>query len=200
MTDFVLNALPREDEGKGASRRLRRAGYVPAVVYGGDKRKKPVSISLENRVLVKQIEDETFFSSILSLELDGKAEKVIVKDFQRHPAKNTVQHIDFQRVTKSNPIQIIVPLNFVNFEASPAGKASGKFAIQQNTTEVRCLADKLPEALEVDMSGVEMGQVIHLSNITLPAGVEIVQLRRGADRDQGIAQTYAPRGAKAEAE
>jgi len=195
MTDFVLNALPREDEGKGASRRLRRAGYVPAVVYGGDKRKKPVSISLENRVLIKQIEDQSFFSSILSLELDGKAENVIVKDFQRHPAKNTVQHIDFQRVTKSTPIQIIVPLTFINFEQSPAGKASGKFAVQQNTTVVRCLADKLPEALEVDMSGVEMGQVIHLSNITLPAGVEIVQLRRGEDRDQSIAQTYAPRGA-----
>jgi len=198
MTDFVLNAQAREDEGKGASRRLRRSGYVPAVVYGGDKRKKPTSISLENRVLIKQTEDQTFFSSILTLELDGKEEKVIVKDLQRHPAKNTIQHIDFQRVTKSNPIEIIVPLNFVNFAKSPAGKASGKFAVQQNTATVRCLADKLPEALNVDMSGVEMGQVIHLSDIELPAGVEIAQLRRGSDRDQGIAQTYAPRGAKAE--
>ncbi|MCV6610513.1 MAG: 50S ribosomal protein L25/general stress protein Ctc [Amphritea sp.] len=197
MTDFVLNAQPRTDEGKGASRRLRHAGQVPAVVYGGDKRKKPVSISLENRVLVKQIEDQTFFSSILTLELDGKSENVIVKDVQRHPAKNTVQHIDFQRVTKSTPIEIIVPVNFTNFAKSPAGKASGKYTVSQTTVKVRCLADKLPESLEVDLSNVEMGQVIHLSDITMPAGVEIAQLRRGADRDQGIAQTYAPRGAKA---
>ncbi|MBU2963956.1 50S ribosomal protein L25/general stress protein Ctc [Amphritea sp. 2_MG-2023] len=197
MTDFVLNAQPRTDEGKGASRRLRHAGFVPAVVYGGDKRKKPVSISLENRVLVKQLEDQSFFSSILTLNLEGKEEKVIVKDMQRHPAKDSVMHIDFQRVTKSAPIEIIVPLNFVNFNQSPAGKASGKFTIQQNTTKVRCLAEDLPEALEVDLSGVDMDQVIHLSSVSLPKGVEIVQLRRGSDRDQGIAQAYAPRAAKA---
>ncbi|BBB27529.1 50S ribosomal protein L25/general stress protein Ctc [Amphritea japonica] len=195
MSNFVLNAQPRTDEGKGASRRLRHSGYVPAVVYGGDKRKKPVSISLENRVLVKQTEDSSFFSSILTLELDGKEEKVIIKDLQRHPAKSSIMHIDFLRVTKSQPIEIIVPLSFVNFNASPAGKASGKLDIQQNTTKIRCLADKLPEALEVDMSAVEMGQVTHLSDIVLPEGVEIVQLRRGSDRDQGIAQTYSPRGA-----
>ena len=198
MTDFVLNAQPREDEGKGASRRLRHSGFVPAVVYGGDKRKKPVSISLENRVLVKQLEDPSFFSSILTMELEGKEEKVIIKDLQRHPARNSVLHIDFQRVTKSTPIEIVVPLNFINFNKSPAGKANAKYAVQQNTTKVRCLADKLPEVLEVDLAAIEMGQVIHLSDITLPAGVEIVQLRRGADRDQGIAQTYSPRGSKAE--
>ncbi|MBR9866761.1 MAG: 50S ribosomal protein L25/general stress protein Ctc [Oceanospirillales bacterium] len=197
MTDFILNAQPRTDEGKGASRRLRHAGFVPAVVYGGDKRKKPVSLSLENRVLVKQIEDPSFFSSILTLELEGKEEKVIVKDLQRHPAKNSVMHVDFQRVSKSTPIEIIVPLSFVNFNQSPAGKASGKFTIQQNTAKVLCLPENLPEVLEVDLSGVAMDQVIHLSNITLPKGVEIVQLRRGADRDQGIAQAYAPRAAKA---
>ena len=196
MTDFVLNAQPRNDEGKGASRRLRHAGQVPAVVYGGDKRKKPVSISLENRQLVKQIEDETFFSSILTLDVDGKEEKVIVKDMQRHPAKNSVLHVDFQRVTKSNPIEIIVPLNFTNFEKSPASIAAGKYTVSQTTVKVRCTMDKLPEALDVDLSGVEMGQVIHLSDIVMPAGVEICQLRRGADRDQGIAQTYAPRGSK----
>ena len=197
MSNFVLNALPRTDEGKGASRRLRHSGYVPAVVYGGDKRKKPVSISLENRVLVKQTEDSSFYSSILTLELEGKEEQVIIKDLQRHPSKSNIMHIDFLRITKSAPIEIVVPLTFVGFDKSPAGKASGKFTIQQNTTTVRCLADKLPEALEVDMSAIDMDTVLHLSDVTLPAGVEIVQLRRGADRDQSIAQAYTPRGSVA---
>ncbi|MBQ0756495.1 MAG: 50S ribosomal protein L25/general stress protein Ctc [Amphritea sp.] len=197
MSNFVLNALPRTDEGKGASRRLRHSGYVPAVVYGGDKRKKPVSISLENRVLVKQTEDSSFYSSVLTLELEGKEEQVIIKDLQRHPSKSNIMHIDFLRITKSTPIEIVVPLNFVNFNKSPAGKASGNFTIQQNTTKIRCLADKLPEALEVDMSAIDMDTVLHLSDVTLPAGVEIVQLRRGADRDQSIAQAYTPRGSVA---
>ena len=197
MTEFVVKAELRTDEGKGASRRLRHAGKVPAVMYGGAKNKKPVSLMLENRALVKQIENPAFFSSILTIDVDGKEEKAIVKAMQRHPARNTVLHVDLQRITKSNKIQIVVPLNFVGFEKSPASKAAGKFAIQQNTVQVLCLAEKLPESLEVDMSGVEMGQILHLSDISMPAGVEIVQLRRGSDHDQGIAQVYAPRGAKA---
>ncbi len=196
MSNIILNAVSRVDEGKGASRRLRREGMVPAVVYGGDDQQKPVSISLENRALVKQLEDATFFSSILTVKLDDQEEQVIVKDLQRHPAKNSVLHADFQRVTKSSKIQIIVPLNFINFAKSPAGVASGKFAVQQNTAQILCLPENLPESLDVDMSNVEMGQVLHLSDITLPAGVEIVQLRRGEDHDQGIAQSYAPRSAK----
>ncbi len=197
MTDFVIKAEARTDEGKGASRRLRHAGMIPAVVYGGAKNKKPVSVTLENRALIKQIEDPTFFSSILTLDIDGKEEKVIIRDFQRHPARNSVMHVDFQRITKSNKIQIQVPLSFTNFSQSPAGKESGKFAVQQNTVQVLCLADKLPESLEVNMSAVEMGQILHLSDITMPAGVEIVQLRRGSDHNQSIAQVYSPRGAKA---
>ncbi|MEH6577254.1 MAG: 50S ribosomal protein L25/general stress protein Ctc [Amphritea sp.] len=193
MTDFILNAVAREDEGKGASRRLRRTGMVPAVIYGGDKRKKPVSIALENRVLIKQFEDNAIFSSILTVSLDGNEEKVIIKDLQRHPANSSILHIDLQRVTKSNKIQIVVPLNFINFEKSPAGVASGNFTVQQNTTQILCLPDSLPESLDVDMSAAEMGQVLHLSDITLPAGVEIAQLRRGEDHNQGIAQAYAPR-------
>jgi len=197
MSDFVINAVAREDEGKGASRRLRRTGLVPGIIYGGDKRKKPTAISIPNNELIKDIQDETFFSSILTVKLDDKEEKVIIKDLQRHPARPEVLHADFQRITKTTQIKIVVPLQFANFEQSAAAKASAKFAVEKNTVEVLCLADKLPEALIVDMTNAELGQVLHLSDISMPEGVEIVALRRGSDHDQGIGYVYAPRGAKA---
>jgi len=197
MTDFVVNAVAREDEGKGASRRLRREGLVPAVLYGGDKRRKPVAISVHNNELVRQLQEDAFYSSILTLKLNDKEERVILKDLQRHPSKPAVLHADFQRVTKSTPISITVPVNFVNFEKSAASKAASKFAVEKNTVEIVCLADNLPEALIVDLSEATAGQIIHLSDIALPEGVQIVALRRGADHDQGIGYVYAPRGAKA---
>ncbi|WP_415900016.1 50S ribosomal protein L25/general stress protein Ctc [Neptuniibacter sp. QD48_11] len=197
MSNFVVNAVARADEGKGASRRLRREGLVPGIVFGGDKRKKPASISVPNNELVKMIEDQTFFSSILTLSLDGKEEQVIIKDLQRHPAKPVVLHADFQRITKSNKIKITVPVEFANFEKSPASKAACKFAAEKNTVEILCLPANLPETLVVDLSACASDQVLHLSDITLPEGVEIVSLRRGEDHDQGIGYVYAPRGAKA---
>lgn len=197
MSNFVVNATPRSDEGKGASRRLRREGLVPAVVYGGDKRKKPAAISLVNKELVKLIEDQSFFSSLLTLTIDGKEEQVIIKDLQRHPAKPVILHADFQRTTKSNKIKIIVPVNFEGFDKSAPAKAAAKFAVEKNTVEILCLPENLPEALTVDLSAVEAGQIVHLSDIALPAGVEIVSLRRGADHDQSIGYVYSPRGAKA---
>jgi len=197
MSEFVINAVAREDEGKGASRRLRREGLVPGIVYGGDKRKKPVAISIPNNELIKDLQDESFFSSILTVKLDGKEDKVIIKDLQRHPARPEILHADFQRVTKTTQIKITVPLSFVNFEQSAASKGAAKFAVEKNTAEILCLADNLPEVLTVDLSSAEVGQVLHLSDITLPEGVEIVALRRGADHDQGIGYVYSPRGAKA---
>ncbi len=196
MTNFVINAVARDDEGKGASRRLRREGLVPGILYGGDD-KAPQAISLQNNALIKQIQDQTFFSSILTLSLNGQEEQVIVKDLQRHPAKQEVLHADFQRVSQSNKIKITVPLAFVNFEKSAASKAAAKFAVEKNTAEVLCLAGQLPEVLNVDLSNAEMGQILHLSDISLPEGVEVVALRRGADHDQGIGYVYAPRGARA---
>ncbi|MDF2181321.1 50S ribosomal protein L25/general stress protein Ctc [Neptuniibacter sp. CAU 1671] len=197
MSNFVVNAVAREDEGKGASRRLRRAGLVPGIVYGGDKRKKPSAISLQNNELVKMLEDQTFFSSLLTLKLDDKEEQVIIKDLQRHPSKPVVLHADFQRVTKTNKIKITVPIKFVGFEKSPASKAACKFAAEKNTAEILCLPTDLPEFVEVNLSVCQNDQVLHLSDISLPAGVEIVALRRGEDHDQGIGYVYAPRGARA---
>ncbi|MDO6514497.1 MULTISPECIES: 50S ribosomal protein L25/general stress protein Ctc [unclassified Neptuniibacter] len=196
MSNFEVNAVAREDEGKGASRRLRRTGLVPGIVYGGDKRKKPTAIAMPNNELIKLLADDAFYSSIVTLKLDGKDEQVILKDLQRHPAKPVVLHADFQRVTKSSAIKITVPVEFVNFEKSPASKAACKFASEKNTVEIICLATDLPESLVVDLSDCETDKVLHLSDITLPAGVEIVSLRRGGDHDQGIGYIYAPRGNK----
>ena len=195
MSNFVVNAAVRADEGKGASRRLRHAGLVPGIVYGGDKRKKPTSVSVNNNELTKLLQNDAFFSSILTLNLDGKEEQVIIKSLQRHPSKPVVLHADFQRVTKSNKITITVPITFAGFDKSPASKAACKFAAEKNTVEVLCLAANLPETLTVDLSTCDSDQVLHLSDISLPNGVEIVALRRGGDHDQGIGYVYAPRGA-----
>jgi large subunit ribosomal protein L25 len=195
-TDFVLEAKSREVTGKGASRRLRRTGLVPGIVYGGDKRKKPTAIAMPNNELIKLLADDAFYSSIVTLKLDGKDEQVILKDLQRHPAKPVVLHADFQRVTKSNKIKITVPVVFSNFEKSPASKAACKFAAEKNTVEILCLPADLPESLTVDLLECDSDQVLHLSDITLPEGVEIVSLRRGGDHDQGIGYVYAPRGNK----
>lgn len=197
MTNFVIEAVSREDQGKGASRRLRAQRQIPGILYGGAGDKNPVSIAVSANELNKQLEDQAFFSSILTLTLNGEEQKVIIRDLQRHPAKPLVLHADFQRVADDSKIRITVPLKFVNFEKSLASKAAAKFAVEKNTAEILCRADKLPESLPVDLSNVEAGQVLHLSDINLPEGVEIVALRRGEDHDQGIGYVYAPRGAKA---
>lgn len=197
MSKFVIEAIARDDQGKGASRRLRRENLVPGVVYGGDKRKNPTAISLNNNELLKQLADESFFSSILTLKVGDKEDQVIIKDLQRHPAKPLILHADFQRITKTSKIKITVPVQFDNFEKSAASKAAAKFAVERNVVEVLCLPENLPETLSVDLSNAEAGQIIHLSDISLPAGVEIVALRRGEDHDQGLGYVYSPRGAKA---
>jgi large subunit ribosomal protein L25 len=197
MSNFVLNAVSREDQGKGASRRLRHEGLVPAVIYGGSKDEAPVAISLVNKDLVKQLEDQTFFSSILTVSLEGKETKVIIKDLQRHPAKPALLHADFQRIAEDQKIKITVPVSFINFEKSAASKAAAKFAVEANVVEILCLPKDLPEVVTVDLTNVAATQILHLSDISLPEGVEISTLRRGEDYDQGIGYVYSPRGAKA---
>ncbi|WP_417581931.1 50S ribosomal protein L25/general stress protein Ctc [Nitrincola sp.] len=193
MSKFVINAVSREDQGKGASRRLRRQGMVPGIVYGTDT---PVAVSVVGKDLYRMLLEDGFYSSILSVRLDGNDTLVIIKDLQRHPAKPVVLHVDFQRIDDKQKIKIQVPLNFVNFEKSAASKAAAKFAPEASTAEVLCLPKDLPEALDVDLTNIEMGQIAHLSDIVLPEGVDIVALRRGEDHDQGIGYCYAPRGAK----
>ncbi len=196
MSNFTINAVIREDQGKGASRRLRKEDMVPAVVYGGAKNKKPLSLSLINKDFIKLTNNDNFFSSIITLVVDGKEEKVIIKDLQRHPAKPLLLHADFQRITKTSKISIKVPISFENFNQSVVAKAAAKFAVEANVVEVLCLADKLPESVSVDLTNVVEGQVVHLSDITVPAGVEVAALRRGEDHNQSIGYVYSPRGTK----
>lgn len=194
MKDFIIKAETRGDQGKGASRRLRREGRIPGILYGSTD---PVSVSVFGNDLYKAVQLEGFFSSQMTLSLDGEPTTVIIKDIQRHPSKPLLLHVDFQRVDADKKIKIQVPLKFVNFAKSAAAKASAKFAAEASTVEILCLPQNLPDALEVDLSKIELGQIAHLSDIVLPEGVEIVALRRGEDRDQSVGYCYAPRGAKA---
>lgn len=195
MSDaFELEAEARDLVGKGSSRRLRRLeNKVPAIVYGGDS--DPVKISLEHDDLWHHLENEAFFSHIISLKIDGAAEDVLLKDLQRHPAKNRVMHADFLRVNKNEAIVVNVPLHFINEDSCVGVKMQGgRISHQASDIEVRCLPGDLPEYIEVDMSEVETGQVLHLSDVKLPEGVESVALGHGPEHDLAIANVAAPKG------
>ncbi|TQV84797.1 50S ribosomal protein L25/general stress protein Ctc [Exilibacterium tricleocarpae] len=192
--DFVLNAEARADAGKGASRRLRRlAEKVPAVVYGG--KKKPQSIAVGHNELLKHLENEAFYSHIIELNVDGKSENVILKDLQRHPAKALVMHADFLRVSKTKKFSTRVPLHFINEEKCVGVKMQGG-SISRNMTEldINCLPADLPEYIEVDLAEIEAGQIVHISDLTLPKGVESVALSHGAGHDLPVATVNKPRG------
>ena len=183
MTDFVLNARARTDLGKGASRRLRRlAEEVPAIVYGGGG--EPEAIALAHRELARALENEAFYSHVISLQIDSKTQDVIIKDVQRHPARPVILHADFLRVSKTHRITTRVPLHFVNEDRCVAVKQQGG-VVQHNLVdlEIQCLPDNLPEYIAVDMAAVELGQILHISDLILPAGVESVALAQGADHD-----------------
>ncbi|MCF6264830.1 MAG: 50S ribosomal protein L25/general stress protein Ctc [Xanthomonadales bacterium] len=166
----------REDVGKGASRRLRRMGKLPAVLYGGDR--EPVSLVLEHDPILHLSDNEVFYSSILEITVaDGRSQAVILRDLQRHPYKPLISHIDFQRVDESEELRLHVPIHFLNEDQSPASKTSG-IIIQHNMTEVEILAlpKNLPEALEVDLTELDIGDHIMLADINLPEGVTIPAL------------------------
>jgi len=175
----------RNDEGKGASRRLRRAGFVPAIVYGGEL--NPVSIQIQHKDVWHASQNEWFYSSILDLTLGGEVQKVLLRDMQRHPFKQLVLHLDFQRVSENQAIRVRVPLHFLNQEASPAGKASGVVITHElNEVEISCLPKNLPESIEIDLSALEIGHIVHLSDLKLPEGVEIPELRFGKEHDHAV--------------
>jgi large subunit ribosomal protein L25 len=194
--DFVIEAFPRDDQGRGASRRLRREERkIPAIIYGGNKEATPIAIW--HNELKKALENEAFFSHILTIELDGKKESVILKDLQRHPYKPILTHADFLRVDKDHEIHVNVPLHFINEESAPAIKLHGGVANHQiNEVEVICLPQNLPEFIEVDMTPVEMDQVVHLSDLKLPEGVRVAALQQGEDHDLPVVAIHKPRGAK----
>ena len=186
-TNFTINAKSREDTGKGASRRLRRlTGEVPAIIYGGKKDAEKISIL--HKDITKALENDAVYSSIISLSIDGKAEDTIIKDIQRHPAKQIILHMDFLRVSKTTKLQTRVPLNFINEDTCVGVKLGGGLITHTMTDiEVSCLPKDLPESIDVDMAEVDVGQIVHLSDLTLPDGVESVSLSQGADYDLTVA-------------
>ena len=195
---FNLDASVRTDLGKGASRRLRREDKLPGIIYGGEE--APVSITLDHNKVNNSADFEAFYSHVLEINLDGKVVEVLVKDMQRHPFKPKITHIDFQRVIAGQDVHTNVPLHFVNEEASAAVKAGGIAEHHVTEIEVTCLPKNLPEFIEVDMAGVEMGQTLHLSDLTLPAGVSSVELAKNDEAHDLAVVTVKPAPKAADAE
>ncbi len=185
MSNHKITAASRKDEGKGASRRLRRAGQLPAIVYGGEAAPQNIQLSQEKAWVASQ--HEWFYSSIMDLEIDGKVQPVLLRDMQRHPYKQIIMHLDFQRVSANETIRVSVPLRLVNAENSPAGKTAGVVLTQElNDVEVICLPGNLPEAIDVDLAGMEIGATVHLSEVALPKGVELAVKLEG-DHNPAVA-------------
>lgn len=185
MSDHKLSATGRKDEGKGASRRLRHAAQIPAVIYGGHA--EPKSIQLEHEKIWLASQNEWFYAAIIDLSVDGTSEQVLLRDMQRHPYRQQIMHLDFQRVSADEAIRVAVPLHFLNEDTSPAGKASDVvISHEHNEVNVSCLPKDLPEYLEVDLGALALGDTIHLSQIKLPAGVEIPELKLGPDHDVAV--------------
>ena len=195
MSDqFELHAEARLDLGKGASRRLRRlADLIPAIIYGGAKDPQP--LSLIRKDVEKALENEALYSHVLTVNIGKAKEKAIIKDMQRHPAKNNITHIDFLRVDDKVALKLHVPIHFLNETTCYGVKTQGGMIQHQATDiEVLCLPADIPTFIAVDMMNVETGQIIHLSDITLPAGVASVALALGEDHDLAVASVIAPKG------
>ena len=191
--EFELNAELRTETGKGASRRLRRhADLVPAILYGAGKDPQPLSIP--HKDLHKACENEAFFSHIITIKAGGKAQEAILKDLQRHPAKDRIMHADFFRVQMDQTIVVEVPLHFTNEESCVGVKQEGGNVSHTMTSlEVSCLPGDLPEYIEVDIRNLSLGSSIHMSEIVLPEGLSILELAQGEDHDQVVVAVHAPR-------
>ncbi|MDA0688085.1 MAG: 50S ribosomal protein L25/general stress protein Ctc [Proteobacteria bacterium] len=195
MSDaFELNCSVRTEQGKGASRRLRRLNnQIPAILYGGGK--DPVSLTISHDDIFHATENEAFFSHIITLNIDNTKEKAVIKDLQRHPAKPFIVHADFLRVKENEAIVVNVPIHFINEEKCVGVKLHGGNILKTLTEiEVSCLPKDLPEYIEVDMLNVDVGDTVHLSDVTLPEGVTSVALTHGEDSDLSVAIVQQPRG------
>lgn len=181
---FDLIADYREDNGKGASRRLRREGKVPAIIYGAGR--PPRQLSFDHNKVLRQLQNESFYSSILNIKVGDKSQAAVVKDIQRHPAKPIVMHIDLQRIVEDQEIKMNIPIHYVGEDVAPGVKAGGSVSHLITDVEVQCLPRYLPEYFEVDVSKLELDEMLHLSDLTVPEGVEIPELAQGPEHDQAI--------------
>ncbi len=197
MTDlFTLEAEVRTDLGKGASRRLRHADKVPAIIYGEGK--DPVSLTFAHKDIFRAQQEEAFYSHVLTINVGGESVECLLKDMQRHPFKQLVMHLDFLRIDATHAVHINAPVHFINEEV--AEKKGGKIAHQINEIAISCLPADIPEFIEIDVSGLEVGQTLHLSDLTLPKGVTSDELAKGESHDQAVASLNAPKVAKDEDE
>ena len=197
MTDlFTLEAEVRTDLGKGASRRLRHANKVPAIIYGEGK--APVSLTLEHKNVFRAQQEEAFYSHVLTLIIDGKPVECLLKDMQRHPFKQVIMHLDFIRIDAKHAVHTNAPIHFINEENIAKSGAN----INHHVTEIAisCLPKDLPEFIEVDLTDMEVGQTIHLSDVKLPKGVTSDQLAKGESHDQAVVSANAPKGKVDDAE
>jgi large subunit ribosomal protein L25 len=187
--EFNLIAEFRDDQGKGASRRLRREGKVPAILYGAGR--EPRLLAFEHSKVMHQLQNESFYSSILTIMVGDKTQDVIVKDIQRHPAKPQILHMDFQRIVADQKIRMNVPLHFIGEDVAIGVKVGGgKVSHLMTDVEVTCLPKDLPEYFEVDVSGLDIDDMLYLSDIKVPAGVEIIELAHGEEHDQPIVSIH----------
>lgn len=194
MESFEIIAQLRTDKGKGASRRLRRNGLVPAIIYGASK--EPVSLSISQNEILKHLDNEAFYSQILTVNIDGQSEKVILKDLQRHPYRPSVMHLDLQRVSETQKLQMRVPLRFINAETCIGVKqGGGVISHHMSEVEISCLPKDLPEFIEVDLKNIKLNEVIHLSDLVSSAGVELL-----GQSDQAVISVHLARGEKEVAE
>jgi len=174
--NFEIEAVSRDLQGKGASRRLRREGLVPGIIYGGDA--EPQMFAVKHSDLIRHLDHEAFYSHILTVKVDGKSERAVLKDLQRHPAKPFVTHVDLLRVKMNESIRMTVPLHFEGEEVCAGLKAGGMLLKSMVDLEVDCLPGDLPEYIAVDISGLEIGDMIHLSQLQIPEGVHIVGIEQ----------------------
>lgn len=199
MDEFTLVAESRGDTGKGASRRLRKSEIVPAIVYGA--KKAALSIQLKHSDVLKSSSKESFYSQILDLSIDGKVERVVLKDMQRHPYKPFVMHMDFQRVDETAALTIRIPVHFLNEEDCIGVKQEGGVIARLMTEiEITCLPKDLPESIEVDVANLSVGDAVHLADLVLPDGVEITAITSGGDGAAAIVQVTMPRMVEEEEE
>jgi large subunit ribosomal protein L25 len=192
--NFEIEAQVRHDAGKGASRRLRREGKLPAIIYGGGK--PPQNLMIAHGPVMYSLEHEAFYSHILNVRIDGKTERAVLKDLQRHPYKRVLLHMDLQRVSEDEKLRMRVPLHFLGEEKAPGVKQGGGIVSHLVTeVDVSCLPRHLPEYLEVDVSNMNVNDTLHLSDIPLPEGVELIELSHGPEHDQPVVSIHIPRAA-----
>ncbi len=195
---FEFDAEPRNDAGKGASRRLRRAGLVPGVIYGGHA--DPEMSSVAHHELIQHLDHESFYSHILNVNLAGNRQQVVLKDLQRHPSKPFILHLDLQRVSADEKIRVQVPLHFVNENNAIGVKRGGVVSHHIVDVEISCLPKHLPEFIDIDITPLDQGDSIHLSEITLPEGVELTALAAEGAEDKIVVSVHAGHGGAMEDE